>query len=838
MRVNAPIRCRRRPRLPRAAACAFLTVLGSVAVPPPARAAQPQDPTRVRRVIQDSAVRRRSIARPLDTMVRVESMLHLRQHVVRRMPSVVGLDSLTAARRMTAAGLTRYRIIVPRGDSIAVDTIARQSRRPGDSVAVTDVVFLTLGGQPIVRVPLVVGHRIDTASMIVRRYRLQPIRQVSPATGPPEIVVRQEPQPRTPVLPKSAVTLWVPSEPPVSRETTVVVPNLVRRTRRMAEGLLQKAGLRFPPLVQWERGEGDQLDTVIAQSHAPGSRVLPNTQIGLTFQRAHTLRMPSLIGLDTISAKARLSELQLATPQIGSAAGRGPLLNRIADQQPASGVLVSARSAIVLTLARRQVQLMPRLVGLDTAAANRTLRAVDIVQQRVHPPGSDSIAANRIQRQYPLENSIVHRTTVAELWLGGQPRPPVPNVIGLDTLTALRQLAAIGLTRHRIIRPSGDSVPANIVANQSPHAGESVVVTESVVLTLRGQSTLVVVPNVVHRTRRVAVAQLDSAGLRAPPLVRWEPGQGEQLDTVIAQSHAPGSRVSPNTEVALTLQRGQAQRMPNLIGLDTAAADRRLASIDIRRRRLHRPGGDSIAENRIARQLPLGNTAVQPGTVPDLWLAGRSRPVVARVDTLIVPSVVGLDTARAVRTLAAAGFDSSEVRRPAVGTPIDSVVSQQPRSGERFRQALPVVLTLGAITQIAVPRVTGLRVDSARRVLQMNGLSAGVGGWTPVALRARETVRSQDPDSGQLVAARTTVTLVPDERPALIIVIGLFLGGGLALTRLVLPPPKITAVIDLQPGVALRPSLEESDVHLALGLRGRLVQLPVLHEHSTGSTQD
>ncbi|HSQ30336.1 MAG TPA: hypothetical protein VLN49_10835, partial [Gemmatimonadaceae bacterium] len=99
------------------------------------------------------------------------------------MPTVTDVDSLTAKRRMAQAGLTKYRIIVPGSDSIAVDTIAKQSRRPGDSVAVSETIYLTLRAYPMVRVPLVVGHRIDTASMIVRQYGLQPVRQVSRATG-------------------------------------------------------------------------------------------------------------------------------------------------------------------------------------------------------------------------------------------------------------------------------------------------------------------------------------------------------------------------------------------------------------------------------------------------------------------------------------------------------------------------------------------------------------------------------------------------------------------------------------------------------------------------------
>jgi beta-lactam-binding protein with PASTA domain len=359
-------------------------------------------------------------------------------------------------------------------------------------------------------------------------------------------------------------TIRGPGQPPVPVDT---VPFVVHRTRRIAEALLQRAGLRTPPLVQWQPGDGQPLDTVIAQSPDSGSRVPPNTQVSLTLQRAQPRRMPNLIGFDTGTAKATLSAAQLPMPSIDSSVGRGTLLNRIAGQQPLPGAPINANSTIRLTLARSNVMLMPRVVGLDTP-------------------------------------------------------------------TAIRQLAGVGIVQRRV----------------------------------------------------------------------------------------------------------------------------------------HMPGGDSIAENRIARQFPTDSTVVLPTTIPELWLAGRLR---------IGPS------------------------------------GQQP----------------GRVT---VPLVTGLRVDSATHVLQAAGLGVRVSARTPAALYVRETVRSQRPDSGARVLSGTTVTLVPDERAALIIAISLFVVGGLAATRVALPPPKITSASRVQAGPVLVPPVEESHVHIALGLRGRLVQLPVLHESPSG----
>ena len=268
-------------------------------------------------------------------------------------------------------------------------TIVRQSIPPGAGVTVgSTVVTWTATG---VVVPAVTQTPVDEARQrLVAAGLAARIRTVRTA-GQPGVVIDQIPAAGTRVARGAAVSIGLAD--------AVLVPDVRRRTRDEAAGLLASARLRAEfsddaasPLAptrvstqQPQAGEAVALDTIVRVGIATGVVV------------------PNVIDATRDDARTRLEALTLrADVQVElSDAGRGTVVR----QQPETGTRVARGTPVVVTIAVARGVVVPNLGGIPRAAAIRALDAIGLRAEATDVVSPE--AEGTVVRQSPASGARV-----------------------------------------------------------------------------------------------------------------------------------------------------------------------------------------------------------------------------------------------------------------------------------------------------------------------------------------------------------------------------------------------------------------------------------------------
>lgn len=182
-----------------------------------------------------------------------------------------------------------------------------------------------------------------------------------------------------------------------------------------------------------------------------------------------------------------------------------------------------------------------REVSFDDLADPGTVASQD-------PAGGDRVAAGST-----VFIGVVTRVGIDSLFADDDDddRIDVPRVIRLTQEQAIARLEREGFN-VRVVRQSSGSVPAGLVASQSPEGGarasEGSMVT-IVVSTGRASQALITVPNVRGLTRTQAEARIRAAGLDPRPM--WQP-RADSVGRVYQQNPASGESL-PEDELVFIL---------------------------------------------------------------------------------------------------------------------------------------------------------------------------------------------------------------------------------------------------------------------------------------------
>ncbi len=139
---------------------------------------------------------------------------------------------------------------------------------------------------------------------------------------------------------------------------------------------------------------------------------------------------------------------------------------------------------------------------------------------------------------------------------------------------------------------------------------------------------MILVPNVIEKSKRMAETQLESMGLRTT--VSYQPstiGAGFVLDQKVnGKKYTEGMSVQKGTVIELVVARGsagEASALPNLVGLTIIQAKERLTNLTLS---LHLEcetcvTSEDIDNAIILKQSPVGgeNTSVASGTTVTIW---------------------------------------------------------------------------------------------------------------------------------------------------------------------------------------------------------------------------
>ena len=278
--------------------------------------------------------------------------------------------------------------------------------------------------------------------------------------------------------------------------------------------------------------------------------------------------------------------------------------------------------------------------------------------------------------------------------------------------------------------------------------------------TITVTTPLVTVPNIVGLTEVNAQLTLQSVGLIMAVVLRSY-SSTVPAGVVISQNPLSGTQAPPGSTVSLDVSAGPppptAITVPMVVGLAEATALNTLLGAGLNGIVMSRPFSSTAPAGIVIAQIPLGGTQVAPGSTVNLDVSAGPPPPTA----VNVPSVVGLDEATALNTIAGAGLVGIVASRPysnimAVGF----VLSQNPPGGSQLAPGSTVNLDVsaGPIPTVTVPNLVGLTEADALNTLTGVGL-VGVVSARPYASVPVGVVIGQSLVGGTQVSPNTSVYL-------------------------------------------------------------------------------
>lgn len=452
-------------------------------------------------------------------------------------PDVMGQSEAAAIMRLRQAPLqpTRSDMLAsaqPRGTVLRMQPPAGTRVKRGDSVA-----YMIASGQNVV--PDLRGRPGADAPSLLASAGFQPGATDERADlGPPGSVLDQSPAAGSLAVLGTAVAMTLARE--------LHVPDVVGRSSDQALAQLQALGL-IPQAGGSEpstRPKGE----VLRSNPVAGTRVREGARVAYVVASGSNL-VPDVRGDSIDAAKTRLAD---AGFRIGETTAKpdADASGRILEQDPQARTLADLSSQIALTISS-EYPLVPPVVGKPEAEAMQLLQQAGFVPRRGEPRPSPQ-AAGIVLETEPIVNSPGLPGTIVDYWpASGENLVPETRTLTLSVARQRLQAAGFvpGQVDYQYVRGANEQVHA-----QWPQAGDRAPLGSGVSLTV--DSGVPIVPDLTGKALDEAATLLRQAGLATGATAReFRLGKA---GLVFAQQPAPGTRVAPDSTVALRLSRSPA----------------------------------------------------------------------------------------------------------------------------------------------------------------------------------------------------------------------------------------------------------------------------------------
>jgi beta-lactam-binding protein with PASTA domain len=264
----------------------------------------------------------------------------------------------------------------------------------------------------------------------------------------------------------------------------------------------------------------------------------------------------------------------------------------------------------------------------------------------------------------------------------------VPRVVGKQVLAARATLEMAGFEVREVRAPSPEEIGQ--VVDQDPNPGEEADKGSTVTLEVSQGPGDVRVPSVENLPERLAIKELNDAGLKAN--VDREASDTVREGLAIRTVPREGAEVQRGTRVRLLVSSGPEQvTVPDVVGLSQTSAEARLEdeglTVSVEEAESDEPEGEVISQS------PAGGTTVDAGSSVTISVS-VGRPQVT------VPDVTGLSPAAASARLRALGLVPSRQERSVTNPDEDGqVIDQRPGAGAEVEKGRTVVIVIGSLIQ-------------------------------------------------------------------------------------------------------------------------------------------
>ncbi|MFI9026041.1 Stk1 family PASTA domain-containing Ser/Thr kinase [Streptomyces sp. NPDC053560] len=259
----------------------------------------------------------------------------------------------------------------------------------------------------------------------------------------------------------------------------------------------------------------------------------------------------------------------------------------------------------------------------------------------------------------------------------------VPAVLDMTQAKAERTLHDAGLDMN-VAHAYSSTVERGHVISTDPENGKRIRGTGTVTVTLSKGPDIVSVPDLSGTPVADARRKLRDRGL-TPGTERKTFSDEVAKGSVIRTDPAAGAKRRPDTAVALTVSRGRAIDVPDVVGDERADAADELREAGFRVKIAAQPVYSPEDKGTVARQSPGEGKTLGEGDTVTLTLSKGPQLVE-------VPDVEGEKAADAKKTLEDAGFEV-EVKKPFL-FPSDTVDSQSVDAGDTAPKGSTVTITL------------------------------------------------------------------------------------------------------------------------------------------------
>lgn len=359
-----------------------------------------------------------------------------------------------------------------RTDPALRNRVVRQSPEPGTKAAPATQVFLT------------VARAADVPAQPT--VPTGPAAPAQPTPEQPKPVVGGEPQPAGPTAADPAPVAGtepatVPATPgPSARAPAatpvvpgdILVPDLVARTRNLAEGLVRDAGLYYE--IALEVTSDVPEGHVLSQDPPAGTGVAPGTVVRMWVAQPSLEQgvvVPDVLGKERADAARTLSNERLRV-RVRHGGGTSEELGKVTDQAPPAGTRVEVWSWVEIVIAstrgpRVAAQAGPSAV-LDLGAAPEG--PLDEGAPLRWPPAAPPGGEVRLPPSTPRGEEPGELVTLPER--SSEPTIETPALLGHDVRDAVRQAIEMGLVV--VVEPRVEAGPAGRVLAQRPEPGTAV----------------------------------------------------------------------------------------------------------------------------------------------------------------------------------------------------------------------------------------------------------------------------------------------------------------------------------------------------------------------------
>ena len=518
------------------------------------------------------------------------------------------------------------------------------------------------------------------------------------------------------------------------RFASVTVPNVISRDEATARRVLEARGLTVGTVEPVESRVA--VGRVLTQEPRAGVRVEPGTPIALGVAELERVTVPNLVALGGADVELLLGLAQLTRGQIRREESRQPD-GTVVSQDPAANARVPIETTVNLVVATPVTVLVPNLLGRTGADAERRLADAELGRGQVRREESRQ-PEGTVLSQVPAASERVVIDTAVNLVVATPVTVVVPDLVGQDVIAVDTLLRDTELRRGSTTTAESRE-PEGTVLSQQPVARQRVAVETDVDFVVATPVT-VRVPDLVGRDEATIEALLRGVELTRGTVERDE--SRETAGTVLTQEPPAGTRVVITTPVAFAVAVPVTVLVPDISGMTEAEAIDLLEQYEL---------GVGILANResptnvgrVLEQWPSVGTRVDIGTGVDL--------VVAAIETVDIPTVVGMSVDAARQVLTALRLAVGDETREASRTEEEgTVLNQHPPAATRVAVGSAVALVIAEPDIVAVPTIVGLSSPEVDEILAAAGLVVGLVEQR-FSLEPGGIVLSQDQPAGGLL---------------------------------------------------------------------------------------